>query len=156
MPKEIQVKQKVKITGNVKITKRVAGEITEIKEYKNIITSAAFAAMGSFLIGSPGAGITYLAIGTGTGTPATTDVALGTETFRKILTTRTTTGAAATFGLFLDTTEGNGTIREIGLFGEAATVAPGSGTLYERCAINETKVITETYTIEVTFNFYNG
>jgi hypothetical protein len=53
----------------------------------------------------------------------------------------------ATFQTFFTTTEGNGTLREAGLFGDAATDGINTGTLFSKLAINRTKSASDTLTM---------
>ncbi len=146
------------MTGNVSITKRdISGHIKEVKKYKNILVNLCFDFLCNKLIDSGSElGITYMAIGSGTTAVAVTDTILVTETMRKVLTSRIKSGQTSVFSMYLSTTEGNGSIREIGLFGGLASSTPNSGTLFDRLLINEAKVNTETWTIEITISFANA
>ena len=92
--------------------------------------------------------ITYGAVGTGTTPAAATDTTLETELFRKILAQRTNDNNECTFRMYMTTSEGNGTLTEYGLFGEAASASADSGTLFERVIISKTKTSSKTLTIE--------
>jgi hypothetical protein len=92
--------------------------------------------------------ITYGAVGTGSSTPLITNTTLDTELFRKQLAQRTYSGATATFRMFMTTSEGNGTLAEYGLFGEAASGTADSGTMFQRLIISKTKTTAKTLTIE--------
>ena len=91
--------------------------------------------------------ITYCALGTGTTAPALTDTDLQTELVRKLISVRSVSGNVATFQTFFTTSEGNGTLREAGLFGDDATATANSGTLFCRAAINRTKTSSDTLTL---------
>jgi hypothetical protein len=91
--------------------------------------------------------ITYCALGTGITAPALGNTALQTELFRKIISVRSVSGNAATFQTFFTTAEGNGTLKEAGLFGDDASSTPGSGTLFCRAAINRVKTSGDTLTL---------
>lgn len=147
--------------GRIRCTRRnvVTGEV-RVREYDNLITTAGKAAIARRLIGDatydPNTGqCTYGAVGTGTTAPAASDIKLGTESFRKVLayTTRTADNIAL-LRMFINTTEGGGGgnihLYEFGLFGEAATGAADSGTIFNHAAIDEDKTSSETLTIEVT------
>ena len=94
---------------------------------------------------------TFGAVGTGTSVPALLDTTLETEIFRKVLATTIFSGNQTTLRLFLSTTQGNGVLKEFGIFGEDATSAPDSGTMFNRVNINRTKTASNTLTIEVIF-----
>lgn len=91
--------------------------------------------------------ITYCAVGTGTTAPALADTTLQTEIARKLVSVRTVDGKTAVFQTFFTTSEGNGTLREAGLFGDDASGTANSGTLFCRVAISRTKSSSDTLTI---------
>ena len=91
--------------------------------------------------------ITYCALGTGTVAPALADTQLQTEIFRKLISVKSSNGKVATFQTFFTTSEANGTLREAGLFGDDATSATNSGTLFARVAINRTKTSSDTLSL---------
>ena len=91
--------------------------------------------------------ITYCALGTGTNAPALVDTDLQTELVRKLVSVRSVSGNVATFQTFFTTSEGNGTLREAGLFGDDATATANSGTLFCRASINRTKTSSDTLTL---------
>lgn len=51
---------------------------------------------------------------------------------------------------FFGAADANGALEEMGLFGEAASATPDSGTLFNHAAISETKSSSETLTISIT------
>lgn len=94
--------------------------------------------------------ISYCALGTSSVAPQLTDIKLITEIQRKLISTREiNTGAAnsAEFTTFFNTSEGNGVLREAGLFGDNASATVDSGTLFCRTAINRTKSSADTLTL---------
>ena len=143
---------KIKIEGVVKITMAdvITGEV-EITKYKNIIPLVARAVIARRLLSSSGGNdglITYGAIGTGTTAAASGDTKLQIEIARKVLASSSVTSNVLTVRVFFTTSEANGDLREYGLFGEDATAAADSGTLFERVNINRTKTNTKTLLIE--------
>lgn len=79
--------------------------------------------------------ITYVAIGSGTNTPTSSDTQLQTETFRKAVTTYTSGGTGELLiSMFLGPSDAVGTdIEEVGLYGgSSATSTPNSGVLIAR------------------------
>ncbi len=92
--------------------------------------------------------ITYCAVGTGTDAPAAGDTDLQTEHTRKQVSVRSVTDGVAKFRTFFNTSEANAALKEAGLFGDDATSAADSGTLFCRLAINKTKTSAETLTID--------
>ena len=97
--------------------------------------------------------VTYCAVGTDSTAAAAGNTTLNTESFRKLVSVRNSTGATAKFRTFFNTSEANVTIREIGLFGDDATVAGDSGTLFARLIVNKTKTSSETLTLDWDFTF---
>ena len=150
----MKLRDKVFITGRITLT------LTDVKTGKkdvqvrnNLVVTLAKSAIAAKLSGDASIAnrseITFGAIGSGTATPTLGDTTLATETFRKILATRTFSGNQATLRLFLSTSEGNGTIEEFGLFGEDASIAVDSGTLFNRVLVNRVKTSANTLSIEV-------
>lgn len=93
--------------------------------------------------------ITYGAVGTGNTTlPDAADVAMESELDRAPVSYSQVVGTTLTLRVFFSTSQANGTLKEFSWFGEAATAAPGSGTLFNRINIDYTKTIAVTYTIE--------
>ena len=151
---DMGLKEKVTIRGRVTLT------LTDVKTGKkdiqirdNLVVTLAKSAIAAKLSGDASIAnrseITFGAIGSGTTTPTLGDTTLETETFRKILATRTFSGNQATLRMFLSTSEGNGTIEEFALFGEDASVAADSGTMFNRVLVNRVKTSSNTLTIEV-------
>lgn len=92
--------------------------------------------------------ITYMAVGTGAGVPASSDVAMFTELFRKAISVTSVNSNVVTFTTFFATAEANGTLTEAGLWGDLATSTAGSGTLYAHTAVARTKTSNDTLTVE--------
>ena len=97
--------------------------------------------------------VTYCAVGTGVTAPNVNDTTLGTEYFRKVVSTYSYVANIATVSTFIGASEGNTALKEVGLFGEAASATPNSGTLFNRAVINETKSSSETLTIDCDITF---
>lgn len=92
--------------------------------------------------------ITYCAVGTGLTAPALSDTQLETEIFRKLCSVRSVSGNAATFQTFYTTSEANGNLKELGLFGDnTASGTANSGTLYARNVVDRTKSSNDTLTL---------
>ena len=144
---------KIKISGKVKMTMTdiETGEV-EISEYKNLIPTCGREAIARRLINeglkASESIITYGAVGTNTSAPALVDTTLGTELFRKTIASTSRTSNELHINTFLTTAEGNGNLREFGLFGEDANGTANSGTLFEKVSINRTKTSAKTLLIE--------
>lgn len=93
--------------------------------------------------------INYSALGTGTTAPANGDTTLETESYRKLISSETNADNIAYFTAFYTAVECNGTYREAGLFING-TGTIDTGTLFSRVAINITKTVSETLTIDYT------
>jgi len=134
------------ISENVK-----TGEI-KVLDTHNIACTVGKNSLASRMVGAIKGNVTYFAVGTGASTggdaPAVGDTALNTELYRKQISVRSATGNVATFRIFFNVNEANGTLTEIGLFGDDATVTADSGTLFARAAITKTKTDSETLTID--------
>jgi len=146
----------IEVTGIVSITKtNSAGQITK-STYKNLVTNKGLQLIGDLLIASGALPVTYLALGSSTTAPNVADTKLGTEVYRKLIAFRSRSGQIITLASYLTTEEGNGTHKELGHFGNAATITADSGDLFNHTAIDETKTDDETWTIEQTFTFANA
>jgi len=93
--------------------------------------------------------INYVALGSGTNVPANSDTTLQTETYRNAVASETNSNNIAYITGFFSATEVTGTFREAGLFADAVDT-PDDGVLCSRVAINVTKSVTETLTIDWT------
>lgn len=113
----------------------------------NLVTTAGRNLLRDFLATLAPAGLTHFAVGTNGAAAATTDTVLGTEVFRDLVTSRTSTSLALTVKYFLSTGSANGqTLREAGLLNAAA-----NGTLFARFVLSNP--IVKTSTISVTFTW---
>lgn len=92
--------------------------------------------------------ITHFATGTSAAVPTKYDTTLGTELFRKPVSVFAHNSNVATFTTYLSTSESNGTLTEIGLFGDDATSTANSGVLYAHTSINKEKTENDTLTAE--------
>lgn len=139
----------MKLKGNVKLiseNKETGKMTTQIVH--NVSCDVGMESLASRLVGASKGQVTYLAVGTSTSTPASTDTTLGTELERKQISVRTSSGDTATFRTFFNTTEANGTLKEIGLFGDDATGTVDSGTLFAHASVDKMKTSSETLTID--------
>jgi hypothetical protein len=107
----------------------------------NVVTSAGKTALlhllGTDAVAS--AGIQYVAVGTGAGTPAASDVALFSELARQATAQVVVSGSTLTVQVFFSASQANGTWTEVGVFGNGATSTAGSGTLFGHAALSYTK-----------------
>lgn len=119
------------------------GSKTNRRVYDNLVTTVGKVAVARRL---GGAGvkanegeITYIAVGTD-GTAATIgDTTLGTETARKTTTYGGLTGTQVSIRVYFTKSEAVATLLEAAGFGEDASGAADSGTMYNRVIINVAK-----------------
>lgn len=139
--------------NNVRLTfENIETGKKEIISLHNVECTAGKNSLASRMAGAEKGQVTYLAVGTGDtsagNAPGASDVALNNELVRKQISVRSSTSNTANFRVFFNTSEANGTLTEIGLFGDDASITPDSGTLFARAAINKTKTNAETLTID--------
>jgi hypothetical protein len=139
-------------TGMIHIVIRdaITGKIKSDDMVKNMFVTAGKNAIASALQGTTSNNkgiITYCALGTSSVAPALSDTLLGTELYRKLVSVRSVANNVATFSTFFTTSEGNGTLREAGLFGDDATGVSGTGTLFCHAAISRTKSSSDTLSL---------
>jgi len=142
------------LKGHYKFTIRdaITNEILRVYNYSNIIPTVGRAMLANNLTDATPTDdprINYVALGTGTNAPANADTALQTETYRNTVASQTNSNNIAYCTGFFSATETSGTFRECGLFANG-TGAADSGVLFSRVAINVTKGVTETLTIDWT------
>lgn len=145
----------LQMTYNLVVTLRdsTTGKIKKQDTYHNIITTAGKTAIANALWDSTPSPTTlyvnYIALGTGTNTPAVGDTTLQTETYRNNVVSGSNISNVVTISGFFSTTETSGTFREAGLF-IAGTASANTGTLLSHVAMNVTKATTETLTLDWT------
>lgn len=148
-------KQTIGIRINVVATVRDAntGEIKRIWRGHNLCPTVGRAAIANALTDSTPSPATtrinYVALGTGTNSPANGDTTLQTETYRNTVASETNASNIAYITGFFSATETSGTFREAALFIEG-TASANTGTLLSRVAINITKSTSETLTLDWT------
>lgn len=126
------------------------GRIKDIQYVKNLITTVGKNSIADGLRGTIDNNkgiITYCAVGTDSTAPVPGNTILGAELFRKLISVRSVSGNIATFQTYFTTEEANGSLREAGLFGDAASGTIESGTLFAHVAINRTKTSNDTLTL---------
>jgi hypothetical protein len=129
----------------------VTGEKIFDKTYKNVLVQNYFTSIFKLLNGeSPSLSISHFAAGSGTSTAVKSDTALGSEVFRKAVTTKTYAAAKFTVKVSLAPSECAFVIKEIGIFANGINTL-GSGSLVSRCNVdidkNSSTQLLITYTI---------
>lgn len=148
-------------TGTWRFVKHDAasGRVLSDRVYKNVVPTVARTALAKQLTGTAtyNCEVSYVAIGTGGGTPAASDTQLTTELTRKSVASISSSSNVLTVTGFFNEGEGNGTLTEAALFGDGnastATASANSGILYSRVAISETKTSSETLSLTWTLTF---
>jgi len=139
-------------SGHLKITKRdaITGKILSVNEYDNVICTVGKTMIANNLTDAAPDNdprINYGALGSNVAAPVAGDTQLGTETYRNLVASETNSANVAYITLFFSATECNGTYKEAGLFSNG-TGAADSGVLVSHVAIDETKTVAQTLTIE--------
>ena len=139
-------------TGKIKVTTTYKDGRVEVEEFNNLITSAGKNLLRDGLRTVTDTEIKYMAWGSSTTAPAVGDIALGTETGRKVITKQVngSTGALVTT-TYLAPSDANMQIQELGWFaGVNATATAGSGVLIARVLWAKLKTNLESVQIDRT------
>lgn len=142
----------INMRGDVHIEIRDAktGKLKSVQDCHNVVVTTGKNAIADALRGTETSNrgiITYCALGTGLPAATESDTTLDTEIFRKLISVRSVTDNVAQFETFFTTSEANGTLKEAGLFGDAASGTADSGTLFCRVQINRTKTSNDTLSL---------
>lgn len=145
----MKINESLKLKGKFIFTlKDLAGNIVETKEYDNLVVNVTKNLFAGRINGETtytGA-INWLALGTGSNTPAATDTQLQTEVGRKAPLTQSRSSNQVTFEFYFAPTEAIGTLKEVGAFIDG-TATPNSGQLFDRAAIDITKTSLNSLTV---------
>jgi hypothetical protein len=146
-----KIETEIAIKGHFKLTfENIHTGEKRISEYDNVNCNSCKTMIAQRLAGEENdCNITYCAVGTGIGTPAVEDETLFTELDRELLADIKQSGTSVIAYGFFGASAGNGTLTEVGLFGEDATGVADSGTMINHALINEVKSTSETLTIEI-------
>ena len=133
------------------------GKIIKTIKDHNLVTTAGLNLVRDLLgIAAGITGLNYIALGTDNTAATISDTTLGTEVFRDTFTDTIYTSGKVNFKYFLDSSSANGnTLIEAGLFGDDATGAADSGTLFAHVihsSIAKTSSIAVTYSWDVTIS----
>lgn len=148
----MKIQDTLKIKGHLKATIRdaVTKEIKRVYEWDNLNPTVLFTMIANNLTQPDPDNamcVNYGAVGTGTNTPALTDTQLQTELERTNIASLSNVGPIAYITAFFNETQGNGVLREAGLFANGTGVAD-SGVLVSRVSINITKSSSESLTLD--------
>jgi len=151
-----KIAEDMKAVGHVRATIRDAetGEIKRIHDYYNIVPTAGRELLWKQIdpnFVSTDNVISHAVVGDSTTPPAASDVQLGNEIYRNLVSSWNVDGKTFYATGFFDKTEANGTIREAGLIIAGDSLAD-TGTLLSHVAMNVTKSSSETLTLDWTIN----
>ena len=104
---------------------------------ENLVVNTGLYMAGDILIDVVNTGLTYQAIGTSNTAVAASDTTLVAEAARAQASARSRTGAVITVTTFFVAADCTYNIKEVGIFGNAATAVADSGTLFSRALLNE-------------------
>jgi hypothetical protein len=107
-----------------------AGRCHHDETVENMVVTTGKRLVGDLMAGIVTVGVTYHAIGTGTDAAALTDIKLKTEYARKLCDSRVRAGNIVSFWSYYLASACTIFIKEAGYFGNAATAAADSGTLF--------------------------
>ena len=128
---------------NVKVTVLdLDGNVKDIQEFHNLITTVGLGMIIDMLDGAVVDGeIKYMAVGSDNTAPALADTTLGTETFRKAMTTQTQPTVSSLLSVvYVAPAEAVGAIEELGWFaGAAAGAGADSGIMVSRVLYSRNK-----------------
>lgn len=139
----------VTLRANVLVTVADAetGAILGQQEQHNLVVTSGLNLIRDLLDGDAVAGLTHLAVGTGTNAVLASDTTLQAEVFRDAVTSRTSGSQQLVVNYYLGSPSANGnTLGEAGLFN-----ASSAGTMFARVKLAST--ITKTASIAVTFTW---
>lgn len=102
----------------------------------NMVVDDGFNLLLNFLQGSSVSGIQYVALGSATTAPVNTDHTLGNEVIRIQVSSFSMSPNDLTVTGYFDETMANVLLGEAGLFGNGASIAANSGTLYSHVTFN--------------------
>jgi len=143
-----------KLITNVKITAfDLDGNVKDVQEFHNLITTVGLGMLIDMLDGTVADGeIKYVAIGSNNTAPALTDTTLGTETFRKIMTTQTQPTATSLLSTcYIVPSEAVAANEELGWFaGAAAGAGANTGIMVSRVLYSRNKTALESLQVERT------
>ena len=147
------MKSKWKWTTNIKITAfDLEGNVKDVQEFHNLITTVGLGMVIDFLWGDLGDGeIKDMAVGDDSTAPALANTILGNETDRWVMTTQaeaSTTSLLST--VYIPPADAVGAIEEIGWFAGAGCdgVGPDTGIMVSRVLYSRNKTALESLQVE--------
>ena len=157
MQGEVQVKDEIKIIGEVVVRTWRNGKLVQEVRGHNIFCIRGKKLLLDFLQGNSVTGAEYEAIGTGTSTPAETDLQLDNEVGRQPITQFVRSDDKTLYcNTFFnaDYPSGSYNITEVGLFGNGASSDINSGYLISRVKLSSPVYKDNTLTLTVEHKLY--
>ena len=149
-----QIPERRKKRGHIVVTVRdLAGNIIDRQEFHNLLTTVGLNMMRDVLYGDASdAEIKYMGVGSDDTAPVIGNTTLGTETFRKQITTSTKpANGQVKHSVYIAPDEAVGTIEELGWFaGPAATASADTGIMISRRLYSRVKTNLESILVERT------
>lgn len=157
----IKNRENMKMAGTYVFTIRDAetGRIKRVYRYKNILPiigrKRVLEALAGLITNVSEIKINETSLGTGTTPPSNNDTQLETEVYRKAVASVAVSNNILYLTAFYTATEVSGNFKEAGLHING-TGQTNSGLLFSRVAIDISKSLTETLTIDYTLKNING
>ena len=140
------------VRGNFKFTLLdLEGKVVQVKEYKNVVCTALLNMVAARLNAETTYTgiINYLALGTGTNTPAAADTKLQTEIARTTVYDRSRANNVTTLEFYFAPADAIGNLKEVGAFIDG-TASADSGQIFDRAAIDVTKTTLNSLIVTLT------
>ena len=151
----MEIKDKTSLKGHYRFIKHdLDGNTVSIEEYDNTICSVGREAIAYQISGDETYDLkaTYIALGTSQVTPAEGDTTLGTESYRKAVSSHNASGDTASVAGFFAASDCTGHYYEAGVFCDGvatqASATTDSGLLLSHVAIDVDKSALESLTVE--------
>jgi hypothetical protein len=151
--------EKISLADRFAMLKKIPGAIENQVIFENLTPLVGFTALTKAMTGNAASLAEIIpnvhALGSGLTAPASGDTQLQTETIRKLLASKSYSGNKAYYTAVYETSEANGTHKEMALFMNATLVA-NNGTMWDRSAIDITKTSAQSLTIDYEDTFINA
>ena len=152
MNKKIEKKENQTLVGIWKFTlEDILTGVKRVFEYRNLIPTAGREQICLALEGGIASineiKITHTSLGTGVTAPNNSDTQLETETYRKSVASATHASNVLYISAYYTAVEVSGAFKEAGIHING-TGAPNSGILFSRVAVDITKAVTESLTVD--------
>lgn len=139
------VRAQVRLVANLRVEEHDAetGVLLRAQEKRNLVVDAGLNLIRDLLDGDAVAGLTHMAVGTGSTAAAAAQTALVAEVARGAVTQRISNAKQLIVRYFLPSTLGNGsTLAEVGILNAAST-----GTMFARAVLASTIAKTSSITV---------